>query len=621
MLRDALVRAAIAERAAAAAEPAARAPRASVAPSAGASALWAYGVLGADADLPPDLAGRRPRRTRSSAVRAGGLVALVSRVAAGRVRRRAAAREPQRPRVARARRPRPRGRARPRAAGRDLVPLRLCTIYESVEGLRAMLDARAPTSLAAALGQLDGREEWCGQAARRHRRAAARGARAERRHRRRRARRGGAGARAAPTCCGAASSARARARRAQVAAEVAEACTPGSQARAVDAVTRTAPQNPELSGPRGRDAAQRRPTSSRPTASTELRALVAELERDHGALGARLELTGPWPAVQLRPRRRRNRAMSTAVADQEVALIDLVDRLLGGGVVIAGDITLAVADVDLVYVQLRALVSSVATAAGEGPPPATWAARCDRAATPSPTTRGRRCPTSAACAPCPRRRVAAAVRRGRGDRASAAALWRHEEVVEALMEDRDAAARALRHPAARRGEVAARAWPSATTRCWPRSTASAAPPRSRCASWPAAERRRRRPRRPPVVHEQLAGRRARRHRAGRRRIARAPARRLPRRPRRQRRLRRGGGDAPARPPPPAPALHRPVAALLVRGAMTDKHPARPARPRPVHARPAAARRRAPATDQRRSREPRARPGPARADRSSSCCAS
>jgi len=54
--------------------------------------------------------------------------------------------------------------------------------------------------------------------------------------------------------------------------------------------------------------------------------------------------------------------MSTAVADQEIALIDLVDRLLGGGVVIAGDITLAVADVDLVYVQLRALISSVATA-------------------------------------------------------------------------------------------------------------------------------------------------------------------------------------------------------------------------------------------------------------------
>jgi hypothetical protein len=52
----------------------------------------------------------------------------------------------------------------------------------------------------------------------------------------------------------------------------------------------------------------------------------------------------------------------TTIAEREVALVDLVDRLLGGGVVIAGDITLAVADVDLVYVSLRALVTSVATA-------------------------------------------------------------------------------------------------------------------------------------------------------------------------------------------------------------------------------------------------------------------
>jgi hypothetical protein len=58
--------------------------------------------------------------------------------------------------------------------------------------------------------------------------------------------------------------------------------------------------------------------------------------------------------------------MTTTIAQQEVALIDLVDRLLGGGVVIAGDITLAVADVDLVYVQLRALVSAVATAREKG---------------------------------------------------------------------------------------------------------------------------------------------------------------------------------------------------------------------------------------------------------------
>jgi hypothetical protein len=50
------------------------------------------------------------------------------------------------------------------------------------------------------------------------------------------------------------------------------------------------------------------------------------------------------------------------LAERDVALVDLLDRLLGGGVVIAGDITLAVAGVDLVYVGLRALVTSVATA-------------------------------------------------------------------------------------------------------------------------------------------------------------------------------------------------------------------------------------------------------------------
>jgi hypothetical protein len=52
----------------------------------------------------------------------------------------------------------------------------------------------------------------------------------------------------------------------------------------------------------------------------------------------------------------------SAIAERDVALVDLIDRLLGGGVVIAGDITLSVAEVDLVYVGLRALVSSVATA-------------------------------------------------------------------------------------------------------------------------------------------------------------------------------------------------------------------------------------------------------------------
>jgi gas vesicle structural protein len=46
---------------------------------------------------------------------------------------------------------------------------------------------------------------------------------------------------------------------------------------------------------------------------------------------------------------------------QRVTLVELVDRVLNKGVVLTGDITLAVADVDLVYVGLRLLLSSVAT--------------------------------------------------------------------------------------------------------------------------------------------------------------------------------------------------------------------------------------------------------------------
>jgi hypothetical protein len=45
----------------------------------------------------------------------------------------------------------------------------------------------------------------------------------------------------------------------------------------------------------------------------------------------------------------------------QTSLVDLLDRLLGVGVVISGDVTISLAGVDLVTVKLRALVSSVAT--------------------------------------------------------------------------------------------------------------------------------------------------------------------------------------------------------------------------------------------------------------------
>jgi gas vesicle structural protein len=47
---------------------------------------------------------------------------------------------------------------------------------------------------------------------------------------------------------------------------------------------------------------------------------------------------------------------------ENVTLLDLADRLLHKGVVIGGDIVISVAGVDLVYVSLRALISSVETA-------------------------------------------------------------------------------------------------------------------------------------------------------------------------------------------------------------------------------------------------------------------
>jgi hypothetical protein len=49
----------------------------------------------------------------------------------------------------------------------------------------------------------------------------------------------------------------------------------------------------------------------------------------------------------------------TTAESREVALVDLLDRLLAGGVVITGDVTLSIADVDLVRVSLNAVITSV----------------------------------------------------------------------------------------------------------------------------------------------------------------------------------------------------------------------------------------------------------------------
>jgi hypothetical protein len=60
--------------------------------------------------------------------------------------------------------------------------------------------------------------------------------------------------------------------------------------------------------------------------------------------------------------------VTLAHPDDELSLVDLLDRLLAGGVVLTGEVTISLAEVDLVHVSLRALISSVSTLA-VGPDP------------------------------------------------------------------------------------------------------------------------------------------------------------------------------------------------------------------------------------------------------------
>jgi hypothetical protein len=57
--------------------------------------------------------------------------------------------------------------------------------------------------------------------------------------------------------------------------------------------------------------------------------------------------------------------LTLARNDDDLHLVDLLDRLLAGGVVLTGDVTISLAGVDLVQILLRALISSVATLGDE----------------------------------------------------------------------------------------------------------------------------------------------------------------------------------------------------------------------------------------------------------------
>ena len=50
-----------------------------------------------------------------------------------------------------------------------------------------------------------------------------------------------------------------------------------------------------------------------------------------------------------------------ALKSKDVTLLEILDRVLEKGVVISGDIVISVADVDLIYLGLKVLLSSVET--------------------------------------------------------------------------------------------------------------------------------------------------------------------------------------------------------------------------------------------------------------------
>jgi hypothetical protein len=55
---------------------------------------------------------------------------------------------------------------------------------------------------------------------------------------------------------------------------------------------------------------------------------------------------------------------------EQVALVELVNRVVDRGVVLGGDLTISVADVDLLYVGVRLLLSSADRILGSGATPA-----------------------------------------------------------------------------------------------------------------------------------------------------------------------------------------------------------------------------------------------------------
>jgi hypothetical protein len=296
VLREALVDAALEERRGKAParrrapapppEPAEKAPK----PEPEGDAIWAYCVLGAGDPVPDALPGVDPEAP-VRAVEEGGLVALVSRVPLAEFGE-DSLRENLNDlawleRVARAHE----SVLESALAAGAIVPLRLCTIFADENAARSML-AREEKQLREALERLDGRREWGVKllvdrdalaAAARERSPEVASLQEE----------------IAGRSGGAAYMLEQRLQRLvrelvdRLAAELADDVHARLGDWAADSVLNP-PQNRELSGYEG-EMLLNGAYLVEIERTDGLRLLLSELEERHGDLGARLELTGPWP--------------------------------------------------------------------------------------------------------------------------------------------------------------------------------------------------------------------------------------------------------------------------------------------------------------------------------------
>ncbi|MDN3510777.1 MAG: gas vesicle protein [Candidatus Jettenia sp. CY-1] len=65
---------------------------------------------------------------------------------------------------------------------------------------------------------------------------------------------------------------------------------------------------------------------------------------------------------ELIEKRTEDLAIPSFLENQHLSLCETLDRVLNTGVVIHGDITISVANIDLIYIGLKALLTSVETA-------------------------------------------------------------------------------------------------------------------------------------------------------------------------------------------------------------------------------------------------------------------